>query len=393
MKKYLLCAGLLAASISLVACGGSSSPSDTEDDILSSANDKDASSSSKEPESSSSLDVDLPKGARVATLDDLERNMTLTDMFGRDIYLATGEKTGLFSFWIPDTAWIAVTSDFKDGLLKFNTGVIVSIKIENDAISSMEKLVDKKSDHSMQFIVNEDDQLQYSLDGGDYKDVTEASVKKNSSVLSNGDSLTSKTLFCKTGEDTYTKYDFYKGRYVATDVVRNAKQTNDSLVSWSAGYYDIHRGKLLMRPLFYPGSVYELVSASVSSDYETMTVMSNEISCTLEVLKYNEVPAADLEGEWESDEGGLNWSLDMRADRTFEVKAFKGSENKALKQGTWDVYGNKLLMKVTGCLGGKCTPAVIGSVSKWKAGSFFNYGNSDPDDPSIPEDWTAPEYE
>ena len=393
MKKYLLCAGLLAASISLVACGGSSSPSDTEDDILSSANDKDKSSSSEEPESSSSLDVDLPKGARVATLDDLERNMTLTDMFGRDIYLATGEKTGLFSFWIPDTAWIAVPSDFKDGLLKFSTGAITSIKIENDAISSMEKLVEKDSDHSMQFIVNEDDQLQYSLDGGDYKDVTEASVKKNSSVLSNGDSLTSKTLFCKTGEDTYTKYDFYKGRYVATDVVRNAKQTNDSLVSWSAGYYDIHRGKLLMRPLFYPGSVYELVSASVSSDYETMTVMSNEISCTLEVLKYNEVPAADLEGEWESDEGGLNWSLDMRADRTFEVKAFKGSENKAFKQGTWDVYGNKLLMKVTGCLGGKCTPAVIGSVSKWEAGSFFNYGNSDPDDPSIPEDWTAPEYE
>lgn len=393
MKKYLLCAGLLAASISLVACGGSSSPSDTEDDILSSANDKDASSSSKEPESSSSLDVDLPKGARVATLDDLERNMTLTDMFGHDIYLATGEKTGLFSFWIPDTAWIAVPSDFKDGLLKFSTGAITSIKIENETISSMEKLVEKDSDHSMQFIVNEDDQLQYSLDGGDYKDVTEASVKKNSSVVSNGDSLASKTLFCKTGEDTYTKYDFYKGRYVATDVVRNAKQTNDSLVSWSAGYYDIHRGKLLMRPLFYSASVYALVSASVSSDYETMTISSNEYSCTLEVLKYNEVPAADLEGEWESDEGGLNWSLDMRADRTFEVKAFKGSENKALKQGTWDVYGNKLLMKVTGCLGGKCTPAVIGSVSKWKAGSFFNYGNSDPDDPSIPEDWTAPEYE
>jgi hypothetical protein len=50
-------------------------------------------------------------------------------------------------------------------------------------------------------------------------------------------------------------------------------------------------------------------------------------------------------------------------------------------------------MKMTGCLGGKCTPAVIGSVSKWKAGSFFDYGNSDPDDPSIPESWNAPEYE
>jgi hypothetical protein len=148
-----------------------------------------------------------------------------------------------------------------------------------------------------------------------------------------------------------------------------------------------------MRPLFYSSAVYALVSASVSSDYKTLTISAEDVSCTLSELKYNEVPAADLEGEWESDEGGLTWSLDLRTDRTFEVKAFKGNENKALKQGTWDVYGNQLLMKVTGCLGGKCTPAVKGSVSKWKAGSFFNYGNSDPDDPSIPENWTAPEYE
>ena len=393
MKHSFLLAGITAASLALLACGDSS-PSDTGDDILSFPSEKgDSSSSSVEEVSSSSVSKDIPAGARAATLDDLERNMTLKGMFGRDIYLATGEKHGLFSLWIPDTAWLAAPSDFKDGVLKFSQGAITSIKVEADAIKSMEKLVEKDSDHSMRFIVIEDDQLQYSLDGGEYKDVGETSVKKNSSVVWNGDSLASKELFCKTGENTFTGYSFYKGRYVATDVVRNAKQTDDSLVSWSAGYYDIHRGKLLMRPLFYSAPVYALVSASVSSDYETMTISSNEYSCTLEVLKYNEVPAADLEGEWESDEGGLTWSLDMRTDRTFEVKAFKGSENKALKQGNWDVYGNKLLMKVTGCLGGKCTPAVIGSVSKWKAGSFFNYGNSDPDDPSIPEDWIAPEYE
>lgn len=392
MKHSFLLAGITAASLALFACGDSS-PSDTEDDILSSPSEKDDSSSSIEDVSSSSVSKDIPAGARAATLDDLERNMALKGLFGRDIYLATGEKHGLFSLWIPDTAWLAAPSDFKDGVLKFSQGAITSIKVEADAIKSMEKLVEKDSDHSMRFIVNEDDQLQYSLDGGEYKDVTEASVKKNSSVVSNGDSLAAKTLFCKTGENTFTGYSFYKGRYVTTDVVRNAKQTNDSLVSWSAGYYDIHRSKLLMRPLFYSASVYALVSASVSSDYETMTISSNEYSCSLSELKYNEVPAADLEGEWESDEGGLTWSLEMRADRTFEVKAFKGSENKALKKGTWDVYGNQLLMKVTGCLGGTCTPAVMGIVSKWQAGSFFNYSNSDPDDPSIPENWTAPEYE
>ena len=393
MKRSFILAGCAALALALSACGDSSSPDDS-DDILSSAGDSGKSSSSEADDESSSSVSDLPKGARAATLDDLERNMKLKDLFGRDIYLATGEKNGLFSLWIPDTAWLAAPSDFENGVLKFSQGAITYIKIENKVIEAMEKLVEKDSDHSMQFIVNEDDQLQYSLDGGEYKDVSEASVKKNSLVVSNGDSLAAKTLFCKTGEDTYTEYDFYKGRFVATDVVRNAKQTNDSLVSWYAGYYDIHRGKLLMRPLIYPGAAYALVSGSVSSDYETVTLMSNEYSCKVSELKYNEVPASDLEGEWVSDEDGLNWSLDMRDDRTFEVKAFKGNENKTIKQGTWDVYGNQLLMKMTGCPAGKkCTPAVIGSVSKWKAGSFFYYGNSDPDDPSIPENWTAPEYE
>lgn len=393
MKHSFILAGCAALALTLGACGDSSSPDDS-DDILSSATDKDGSSSSTEPESSSSFEIDLPKGARVATLDDLEKNMTLKGLFGRDIFLATGEKHGLFSLWIPDTAWIAAPSDFKDGVIKFSSGAITSIKIDYDVISKMEKLVEKDSDHSINFIVNEDDELQYSLDGGEYKDVGETSVKKNSSVVWNGDSLASKELFCKTGENTFTGYSFYKGRYVATDVVRNAKQTNDSLVSWSAGYYDIHRGKLLMRPLFYSSAVYALVSASVSSDYKTLTISAEDVSCTLSELKYNEVPAADLEGEWESDEDGLAWSLDLRTDRTFEVKAFKGNENKALKQGTWDVYGNQLLLKVTGCMTGqKCAPAVKGSVSKWKAGSFFNYGNSDSFDSPIPENWTAPEYE
>lgn len=392
MKRSFILAGCAALALTLGACGDSSSPDDT-DDILSSAGDTEKSSSSKADEESSSSDAGLPAGARVATLDDLEKNMVLKDMFGRDIYLATGDKNGLFSFWIPDTAWVVAPSDFENGVIKFSSGAITSIKIENSAISKMEKLVEKDSDHSIKFIVNGDGDLQYSLDDEDYKDVGETTVKKNSQVVWNGDSLDAKELFCKTGENTFTGYSFYKGRYVATDVVRNDKKTNDSLVSWSAGYYDIHRGKLLMRPLIYTASVRSLVTASVSSDYKTLTISAEDVSCTLSELKYNEVPAADLEGEWESDEGGLNWSLDMRADRTFEVKAFKGSENKALKQGTWDVYGDQLLLKVTGCLGGKCTPAVIGSVSKHKAGEFFYYGNSDPDDPSIPSDWTAPEYE
>ena len=393
MKRSFILAGCAALALALGACGDSSSPDDT-DDILSSAGDSGKSSSSKADDESSSSESGLPEGTRAATLDDLEKNMVLKGMLGRDIYLATGDKNGLFSLWIPDTAWLAAPSDFENGVLKLSSGAVMSLKIEDSAITKMEKLVEKDSDHSIKFIVNEDGELQYALDDGDFKDVGETTVKKNSSVVWNGDSLASKTLFCKTGEDTYTQYDFYKGRYVATDVVRNDKKTNDSLVSWSAGYYDIHRGKLLMRSLFYPGAAYELVSGSVSSDYETMVILSNEYSCTLSELKYTEVPAADLEGEWESDEGDLKWAFDLKEDRTFELNAeTRTGDPKLKKTGTWDVYGNNLMLKVAACSKKGCTSAVKGPVSKWKAGSFFNYGNSDRDDPPIPENWIAPEYE
>ena len=384
MKHSFLLAGLAAVSMTFYACG-SSSPSDTEDDILSSAKEKDESSSSVEPESSSSLNIDIPAGARVATLDDLQRNMTLKGLFDRDIYMAAGEKHGLFSLWIPDTAWIAVPSDFDDGVIKFSSGVITSIKIDYDVISKMEKLVEKDSDHSMIFIVNEDDQLQYSLDGGEYKDVGETTVKTKSSIISRGDSLTSKRLVCSTDEDEQTTYSFYEGRYLA-------KVEKGETSSWSAGYYDIHRGKLLMRPMFYDKSVYALVSATVSSDYN-LEISSEDIPCKKSEFEYKSVDAEKLAGEWEITEDGLDWSLDLRADRSYELKAFKGSENKAFKQGSWDVYGNLLLMKVSGCLGGKCTSAVMGAISDLDPKSGFTYEHSDPDEPLMPKTWEAPIYE
>ena len=385
MKHSFLLAGLAAVSLSFYACG-SSSPSDTDDDILSSAKEKDDSSSSSEPESSSSLNIDIPAGARVATLDDLQRNMTLKGLFDRDIYMATGEKRGLFSLWIPDTAWIAAPSDFKDGVVKFSSGAITSIKIENSAISKMEKLVEKDSDHSINFIVTADGDLQYALDGGDYKDVGETTVKTKSSIISKGDSLTSKRLVCDTDEDEKTTYSFYEGRYLA-EVEKNGERR-----SWSAGYYDIHRGKLLMRPLFYSASVYALVSATVSSDYN-LEISSEDIPCKKSEFEFKNVDAEKLAGEWEITEDGLDWSFDLRADRSYELKAFKGSDNKALKKGSWDVYGDLLLMKVSGCLGGKCTSAVMGAISDLDPKSGFAYDHSDPDEPLMPKTWEAPVYE
>ena len=105
----------VAATTMFAACGSDDNSSNVEREEGASSSVEATSSSSEE--SSSSEKREVPEGTRAATLDDLQKNMALGKMFGSDIYLATGAKLGVFSIWIPDTAWIAVHSEFKDGVL------------------------------------------------------------------------------------------------------------------------------------------------------------------------------------------------------------------------------------------------------------------------------------
>lgn len=385
MKHSFLLAGLAAASLSFYACG-SSSPSDTEDDILSSAKEKDTSSSSVvEDLSSSSVAKDLPAGARVATLDDIERNMELSDFFGTKAYLAVGTKRGLFSIWVPDTAWIAAPSDFKDGVLDFERASIAAIDVKG-VVDEMNALVKKDAGRTIQFIVNEDDQLQYSLDGKTFKDVKTATVKVASGVISNGDSLLAKTLDCKDSSGAKAVYSFYEGRYIVEEGEGESK-------TWSAGYYDIHRSKLLMRPIFYPASVYALNTVTVSDKYDLTFSNGRALTCSVEKLDYKKVAVKDLAQEWDASVDGYDWTFDLRDDMSFELTAYKQLDGAELKKGIWDVYGNVLLLKVSGCMGGKCTTAVKGEVTELDPQKGFKYGHSDPDSPAIPKAWDVPVYE
>ena len=383
MKKYLLCAGLLAASISLVACGGSSSPSDTEDDILSSANDKDKSSSSEEPESSSSLDVDLPKGARVATLDDLERNMTLTDMLGRDIYLATGEKTGLFSFWIPDTAWIVVHSEFKDGVLEYGKSNGSIMTTNADVADSLAAFFEKGG--KIEFVVK-GEKLQYSINGGDYADVEKADVKTSSNWLSDGTKLQGVRLACK-NEDSKQTYSFYKGRYVVEESIKDSS-------FWSAGYYDIQRSHLLMTPVFFDVSAYSLVSGQVSSDFNLSMDTGAEFKCEKTTFKFDEVERDSLVNEWVADADGVDWTMSLKKSGDYALDATKGKNPEDVRSGKWDVYGDILLLKNTSCQSpSKCAKSVKGAVEGFDPQKGFTYKHDDSSTPAMPKDWTLPQYE
>ena len=389
MKRSFILAGCAALALSLGACGDATS-SDASDDLLSSAGDTEKSSSSKaEDKSSSSAKRDIPEGARVATLDDLERNMELSGFFGGTAYLATGTKLGLFSIWVPDTAWISVPSDFKDGVIEFSRGTIAAIDAKG-VVDSMKALVPSESNknpgRSIGFIVNEDDQLQYTLDGKTYKDVKETSVKTTTSIISKGEDLAGKQLECEPDSGAKEVYSFYDGRYIV-------ETKDDKNGTWSAGYYDIHRGRLLMHTLFYPQPTYSMFTATVSNKYGIDFSTGKSLTCKVSELKYGKVSAKNLAQEWDVSVDGLDWMFKLKDDKTFELEAKKGVDPKLKRNGTWDVYGDNLMLKFTACSDKGCTPSVKGVVSDLDPKKGFKYAHSDPDEPNIPKEWEVPIYE
>ncbi|MCQ2062759.1 MAG: hypothetical protein MJY99_05425 [Fibrobacter sp.] len=385
MKNLFVSAGLVAISAMLFACGDSSSSASTDREDVPESSSVEESSSSVE-ESSSSVDKSLPKGARVATLDDLGKNMYLDGLFKTTVYMATGSKNGVFSLWVPDTVWIGIRSDFDNGTLVISKNNAVSVSIPGKGIiDSMNDLVADST--VMKFIVNADEQLQYSIDGKKYNDVIDTTVKTTSNILSSGDSLSGKILSCEENDSLFV-YTFYDGRYIMNKVV------DKDTVSWSAGVFDIQRSKLLMIPVFMTGAVPAMRTASVSKDYTLGFTTGVESECDVEKFKFKNLNAEDFATEWDASVDKLDWEMILDEDGTFELIANKGLDNIEYKKGVWDVYGDQLLMLNTGCKqSGKCELAIKGPVSDFDAKSGFVYENNSEDSPAVPTEWQLPQYE
>ena len=178
-------ASAFAMSLMLAACGSDDNSSNVERGEDSSSSVKESSSSVEE--SSSSAAPELPKGLRAATLEDLEKNMTLGEMFGTQIYLAAGAKQGVFSIWIPDTAWIAVRSDFENGVIEYGKSNGSFMGIDSKASDDMQKFFEKSG--KLQFVVKDEKKLQVSINDGDYIDVEKANVPVSTNWISDGTQL------------------------------------------------------------------------------------------------------------------------------------------------------------------------------------------------------------
>ena len=381
--KSAVATSTFAMSLMLAACGSDDNSSNVERDEGSSSSVTESSSSVDE-ESSSSAAPELPKGLRAATLDDLEKNMTLGEMFGTQIYLAAGAKQGVFSIWIPDTAWIAVRSDFENGVIEYGTSNGSYMGIKSKASDEMQKFFEKSG--KLQFVVKDEKKLQVSINDGDYIDVEKANVPVSSNWISDGTQLQGVKLSCKSG-DTKQVYSFYKGRYVVEETVKEES-------SWSAGYYDIERSHLLMLPVFFDQSVYSLVSAQVSTDFDLNMDTGDSYKCEKSSIKYKDIDKEALTGEWVAPEKGLDWTLTLKKSGDYSVVAKKGANTEELKSGIWDVYGDVLMLKNSSCMRpSECASAVKGSLEGFDAKKGFTFNHDDDDTPAVPTTWTLPQYE
>lgn len=386
MKKSFLLAGCFAASLTLFACGDSSSDAsnvDIEDDSCSSEA-VESSSSGKIVASSAAA-----SGERAATLADLgaHKNKYLDDLFGTKVFIASGSQKGLISLWLPrkeitsvDSAWVVVQSEFKDGVLEIssNNSAMLGVSDDKGAGASMMEMTTKGA--KLKFIVNKDGKLQYSLNGGDYKAVVDTTVNMTSNIVTDGDKLKNKRYECEhSGAADTTLYSFYDGRYIAENVV------DGKVVSWVAGYSDIQKGRLLiMNPEVFKvpdGSstmdISRLRTASVSADNKLTFVTGEVENCKVSDIKVASVDVKKLASSWIGSLDEVYWTMTLRNDGSFSLE--NGS---SMWSGSWLLYGDELLMH------NKRTSMYRGKVSNFDATKGFTYNL--PAATKLPNEWKVP---
>ena len=423
--KYLILG--ISAAVLFTACGSSSNPSSSEEELSSSSeydasssskiNDKLSSSSAKDEKSSSSVaktessssnekasksssssakapesssSADDSKAYRAATLNELEKNLELK-LFDQTVYLSTGSKQGMIALRIPDELWAVTYTDFADGVVFFteeNTGTQYA---NTDAAKKIMDGIEKGL--KISFVIDTNDVVKYSVnDSKEYNDAIKASVALQANKISKAENLKDRIYECTDG-DTTRILTFFDNTYIIDNYV------DETLVDWFAGHYDIQRSTLLMLPVYSNLPSYQsLYTYSAGTDY--ITIGEKKLSCEVDAVSYKYEDASDFVGKWFATKDGIEWNFELRSDGKYELVAFDGDETVEMKSGVWEIYGYHLMMRNTSCLDSKpCTPSIHGQVQTGTLDqetgkiSGFSYLHKDPDTPKIPTSFESQIFE
>ena len=389
-KAYSAVVSAFAMSLMLAACGSDDNSSNVERGDDGSSSSVEETSSSSTTESSSSEDANVPKGTRAATLDDLEKNMTLGEKFGTELYFSAGNKQGVFSLWIQDSttqAVIAVHSDFKGGVIEVNRDNGSFMGSDSKSADEMGAFIDKGA--TLKFIVNESDQLQVSINDGDYKDVKKSPVDVDRNDISDANELHATKLTCKNESEKLEQvYTFYNESYIVEEKVGDS-------TTWSAGAYDIQRGYLLMVTELFEKEAYSLVTASLSKKLSLSIMGGSKLECTTAKLDAKEVDSEKLSGSWVAYDEDTKWSLTLGNNGDYTLESTLNKVPKGKRTGIWAVFGDQLILMNKTCTvdedGNKCKSAVKGAVEKLDPEKGFTYKHND--SAPVPTEWELPQYE
>lgn len=371
---------LAGSALALSACGDSSSGASRETDSSSSGGDVSASSSSVSPKPAFDTENLLP-------------NMNLGSKFGTDLWLSAG-KDGLYSLWFVDpknaeTSYgtVVAHSDLSNGVLAFDTTsgyIFATNDSKGDSV-----LAWIRKGIGLEFSVK-DSALWVKIDGAEPVEVKKATRQIDPDFLSKGDSLSGKVLEWSNGDSSLI-YRFYKnGEYI--------REVSGEAFAFEAGYYDVHRQRLLTLPVYFAGSVSILNSyiakigaGSYELDNQVSKKTYNVSSMTVE---YPEESLLSKNSWSAKSNDTLKWTLSFDALR-YTIKGKTGMDDNTLKiqrEGEWAVFGDNLILSVDKCMAKEkiqCPAVEYGRLSDLDKAKFVFDNSDDSSEYAAPENWTA----
>lgn len=373
----LLSLPLIAA---LAACSDSSSSADRDIDSSSSG----AKSSAAAESSSSVFDTD-----------DLMTNMDLGKKFGTRLWLTAG-KNGLYSLWFIDTTnaetsygTLVTHADLASGVLTFDSTCGTSYATNNALGDSV--LAWQKRGIQLEFSV-ENSVTMVSINGADPVEIKKATRQIDGDYLSKAETLEGTILEWNAGDSVSTYRFFRNGKYL-----RTAKFSSEI---FEAGYYDVHRQRLLLLPDFFAGYISTLTSFEAKIG-DGGYVLDNQTSAREYRSSSLSVEYPDVsiltKSAWSSESNDtLKWTLSFDGSE-YSLSGRTGLNNiKIIRSGDWNVFGDYLVLRVKGCQANgeiKCPSVEYGQIADVEESGFI-FDNSNPDDEySAPEKWTAVEEE
>ena len=382
-KKSVLFLGVLS-TLFFMGCT-KTSPTNPDREELSSSSGGVASSSSSVNSSSSIDDSKLPEGAKRAVLSDLDKNISLGKLFGGDAYMVKGEN-GLFSLWFFEAGetteqkshgWIVVNSNFEDGIIKLQNPEAAAAFANTTMGNAIQAMVDDTTTISF---IKKGDAVSYSINDGDYVLTTPVQVLSQPGYLSKASDIYDAKFSCATGDSAFTIKFFSDGRYV--------KESSGTIKSLSAGFFDIHRSNLLLRPTYYNFPTSVLLKYKVDSK----TFAFDALPCEKVTFQSKAWATEDLVKTWVAVDT-LNWSLTINASGSFDLSAESKAVSKERKKGTWERFGSYFGLKANTCLDPKtCSKVVLGEITSLEDGSF-TYDHTDKVIPVLPKEWDLATYE